>query len=51
MRWIIKYLNKRLFLSYEELKTCKVETFENSSQQVIKAAKETLTIQWTIKQC
>ena len=26
------YLNKKLFLSYEELKTCKIETSENSRQ-------------------
>ena len=28
MRWIIIYLNKKLCLSYQELKTCKTETSE-----------------------
>ena len=32
MRWIIIYLNKKLFLSYQELKTSKIDTYENSSQ-------------------
>ena len=26
------YMNKKLFLSYQELKTCKIETSENSRQ-------------------
>ena len=26
----IRYLNKKLSLTYQELKTCKIETFENS---------------------
>ena len=30
MRWIIICLNKRLLLSYQELKTCKTETSESS---------------------
>ena len=37
MRWIVKYLIKKLFLSYQELKTCNIEG-------VIKVVKETLTI-------
>ena len=34
---------KKLFLSYQELKTCKIETSKNIGSE-IKAAKETLTI-------
>ena len=30
MRWIIIYLNKKLFLSYQELKTCKKELLETA---------------------
>ena len=32
MDWIIIYLNKKLLLSYQELKTWKIETSENSRQ-------------------
>ena len=32
MRWIIIYLIKKLFLFYQELKACKIETSENSRQ-------------------
>ena len=33
MRWIIIYLSKKLFSSYQELKTCKIETSENNREQ------------------
>ena len=30
MRWIITDLNKKLLLSYQKLKTCKIETSEKT---------------------